>query len=143
MKFEFLVNTIQQTHEGFQKQAAKAINISITLRNWMIGFYILEFEQQGEDRAKYGEALLQNIAQSVNQPSLSYRNLKLFRQFYQEYTQIWQSLPAQFKMMDFEISTRIGQTASAQLLFSGKEEKEISVISASSPKAAISLSRLF
>lgn len=48
MKFESLVSTIEQTHSHFQEQAVKAVNISLTIRNYLIGFYIVEFEQNGE-----------------------------------------------------------------------------------------------
>jgi hypothetical protein len=58
MNFDLLLNTIQQTHTVFQQNAFKAVNMSLTLRNWLIGYYIVEFEQNGEDRAKYGESLL-------------------------------------------------------------------------------------
>lgn len=97
MKFSQLVNTIQHTHDALQQQAVKAINRSLTLRNWLIGFYIVEFEQRGEDRAKYGEKLLQSLADNLNAPGLSFRSLKLFRQFYQQYPQIGQTVSAQFK----------------------------------------------
>jgi hypothetical protein len=46
---------------------AKAIN----LRNWLISFYIVEFEQKGEDRAAYGERLLVNLASSLKEKSVS------------------------------------------------------------------------
>jgi hypothetical protein len=59
MKFELLVDNIQQTHQYFQEQASKAINIGLTLRNWLIGYYIVEFELNGEERAKYGQKLLE------------------------------------------------------------------------------------
>ena len=41
-----------------QAQAAHAVNLALTARNWLIGYYIVEFEQNGEDRAAYGEQLL-------------------------------------------------------------------------------------
>ena len=34
---------------------SRAVNISLTLRNWLIGCYIAEYELNGEDRAAYGE----------------------------------------------------------------------------------------
>ncbi|MDQ1254750.1 MAG: hypothetical protein QG646_4020 [Euryarchaeota archaeon] len=49
MAFEFLVNSIQQTHTALQQSAAKAINRHITIRNWLIGFYIFEYEQKGKE----------------------------------------------------------------------------------------------
>jgi predicted nuclease of restriction endonuclease-like (RecB) superfamily len=96
MKFENLIQSIQQTHTVLHQYASKAINRSLTIRNWLIGFYITEFEQRGEDRAQYGEQLLQKLAERLKQESMSYRNLKLFRQFYFIYPQIRQSIIAQF-----------------------------------------------
>ena len=55
--FENLVKEIEQIHNHFQQQAVKAVNISLTLRNWLIGYYIVEFEQNGADRANYGGKL--------------------------------------------------------------------------------------
>jgi hypothetical protein len=49
-----LVQQIQQTHQELSAQASKAVNVSLTLRNWLIGLYITEYEQQGKDRAEYG-----------------------------------------------------------------------------------------
>jgi len=47
MNFEKLVFRIQQTNEILQQNAVKAVNIHLTLRNWLVGFYIVEFEQKG------------------------------------------------------------------------------------------------
>ena len=96
MKFENLIQSILQAHTALHQYASRAINRSLTMRNWLIGFYIAEFEQRGEDRAQYGEQLLQRLAEKLNQESMSYRNLKLFRQFYFIYPQIGQSIIAQF-----------------------------------------------
>ena len=123
MNFSKLVQSIQQTHNALQQQAALAINRSLTIRNWLIGYYIVEFEQRGEDRAAYGEKLLQKLAQDLNNSGLSHRNLKLFRQFYQRYPQIGQTMSAQlnqngdpnFAMLQIESKAlAIGQTVSAQ-----------------------------
>lgn len=67
----------------------------------MVGFYIVEFEQKGEDRAKYGENLLSELAKSVNIKGLSVTNLRLNRQFYNTYPQIHQTLSDEFKKLDF------------------------------------------
>lgn len=90
--FESLVSVIEQTHVHFQQQAFKAINVSLTIRNWLIGYYIVEFEQKGEDRAKYGEKLLIEIVKSLNIKGLKLTNIKLSRQFYYTYPQIIQYL---------------------------------------------------
>ncbi|MDD2636004.1 MAG: hypothetical protein PHW82_10950 [Bacteroidales bacterium] len=61
MDFNNLVNNIQGTHNYLQAVAVKAINTPMTVRNWLFGYYIVEFEQNGEDRATYGENLLKDI----------------------------------------------------------------------------------
>ena len=107
--FNLLLNSIKSIHLQLQDSAAKAVNKLLTIRNWLIGYYIVEYEQNGEDRAQYGEMLLERLAEDFNQPSLSFRNLKLYRQFYLTYPQIWQSVTAIFK------SGQIGQSPIAQL----------------------------
>ncbi len=62
MNFDKLVLRIQQTSDFLQQSAVKAVNTHLTLRNWFTGFYIVEFEQNGSDRAEYGTKLLENIA---------------------------------------------------------------------------------
>ena len=62
MYFNNLVSVIEQTHHHFQQQAIKAVNVSLTIRNWLIGFYIVEFELKGEDRAKYWERIVKELA---------------------------------------------------------------------------------
>ena len=65
MDFKQLTQHIRQAHDALQAYAVKAINIGLTLRNWLIGYYIVEYEQNGEDRANYGEHLLENISTSL------------------------------------------------------------------------------
>ena len=58
LNFDSLVAAIERTHSALAEQASKAVNLSLTLRNWFIGYYIAEFELQGADRASYGDKLL-------------------------------------------------------------------------------------
>ncbi|MCL6259570.1 PDDEXK nuclease domain-containing protein [Aquiflexum sp. TKW24L] len=89
MNFNYLVTTIEQTHSHFQQQATKAVNVSLTFRNWLIGYYIVEFEQKGEERAKYGKKLLANLAKSCSSiKGLDERTFRNFRLFYLYYPQI-------------------------------------------------------
>lgn len=114
MNFNSLLDTINSAHIRLQESAVKAVNKHLTIRNWLIGFYIVEFEQNGEDRAQYGEKLLQRLAESLNKSALSYRNLRLFRQFYLTYPQIGMEIPMQLNILGFNIN-QIGQSATAQL----------------------------
>jgi predicted nuclease of restriction endonuclease-like (RecB) superfamily len=89
MNFDLLVSAIEQTHQHFQQQASKAINISLTLRNWLTGYYIVEFEQKGEDRAKYGDKLLAKLAEKCDTiKGFDERTFRNFRLFYLLYPQI-------------------------------------------------------
>jgi hypothetical protein len=67
------------------------VNKYMTLRNWLIGCYIVEYEQNGEDKQKYGSKILEKIAtasKAHNIKGLSISNLKLFKQFYLSYPQL-------------------------------------------------------
>lgn len=90
MNFESLVGRINQVQDMLQAQTAHAINLAVTARNWLVGFYIVEFEQHGEDRAKYGENLLKNLAKRLNRRGLGERRLYEFRLIYTIYPQIGQ-----------------------------------------------------
>ncbi len=93
--FNELVNQIYQVHEALKDYALKAVNVSLTVRNWSFGFYIVEYEQNGEDKAKYGEYLLANLSKSLSNKGLkniSVAELSRFRQFYSVYPQIFGTL---------------------------------------------------
>jgi predicted nuclease of restriction endonuclease-like (RecB) superfamily len=117
MNFDKLKDDIQQLSNTFQQNAVSAVNTLLTMRNWLIGLYIVEFEQQGEDRATYGAKLLQNLADELNSEGLSYRNLKLYRQFYVAYPQIRDYLP-EF----FQTHLSIWYSLSAKLQFAEYDE---------------------
>lgn len=88
MNFESLVGRINLIQDALQAQAAHAINLSLTARNWLVGYYIVEFEQHGEDRAKYGENLLKRLAKTLNRRGLGERRLYEYRLTYQVYPQL-------------------------------------------------------
>lgn len=97
MNFDKLVLRIQETNELLQQNAVKAVNTYLTLRNWLIGFYIVEFEQKGGDRAKYGTKLLENIAKNIDVRGLTASELSRCRQFYITYPQIFGTLSQELK----------------------------------------------
>ena len=88
MNFESLVGHINRVQDALQAQAAHAVNLSLTARNWLVGYYIVEYEQHGEDRAKYGEKLLKNLALCLNRRGLGERRLYEYRLTYQVYPQL-------------------------------------------------------
>jgi hypothetical protein len=88
MDFENLKTIILTTSFQLQHSAVKAVNSHITLRNWLIGFYIVEFEQAGDDKAKYGTKLLSILANELKLSHLknvNERELRNYRTFYKTY----------------------------------------------------------
>jgi predicted nuclease of restriction endonuclease-like (RecB) superfamily len=100
MDYAALLGAIEQVHQTAQRQAAQTVDLALTLRNWLIGYYTFEYEQRGSDRAKYGAQLLENLAHDLTKRlgrGFSRRTLFTFRQFYLQYP-IVQTL---FAQLDF------------------------------------------
>ena len=88
MTFELLARNIENIQTALQQQAAHAVNLSLTARNWMMGYYIVEFEQNGEDRAQYGAKLLKRLEERLHTKGLTERRFREFRRLYQVYPQL-------------------------------------------------------
>ena len=88
MNFDSLVHTIHSVQDALQEQAAHAVNLALTARNWLIGYYIVEFEQHGEDRAEYGEQLLKKLETSIKKKGMTERRFREFRRLYIVYPQL-------------------------------------------------------
>ena len=99
MNFDALVHAIADIHQRTQNAAARAVNVALTCRNWLIGAYIVEFEQRGDDRAAYGDRLLFKLAERLQKkstPRSDERELRRFRQFYLAYPQIRDAVSPEF-----------------------------------------------
>ncbi len=118
--FEKLVGTIRQAHEELAAQAGRAVNISLTLRNWLIGCYTAEYELRGSDRATYGDNLLLELANRLTKLKISNcnrRQLYRYLRFYRLYPEIVGTLSAQLKKLlpsEMKALEKVG-TASPQL----------------------------
>lgn len=86
--FNDLASIIQSTHDAAQSSAVRAINRMQTMRNWLIGYYIVEFEQHGKDRAEYGTQLLKKLEERVNRKGLNVTLFQASRNFYGLYPQM-------------------------------------------------------
>ena len=91
-----------------QAQAAHAVNLALTARNWLMGCYIVEFEQNGEDRAAYGEQLLKKLEQRLNVKGLNERRFREFRRLYLVYPQLKEPIA-------LYLTSQIRHTLSAEL----------------------------
>ena len=93
--FEHLSELVLQLHDSAYSATVKAINRFATIRNYVIGFYIVEYEQHGNDRAKYGERLLKRLVERVNRRGINETLLTNSRKFYLSYPQIKDHLTGQ------------------------------------------------
>ena len=94
MDLRLLASQIANIHKKFYGQATSAINVALTLRNWWIGAYIVEYEQNGEDRAAYGAGLMPRLAKEIGIKGLSETNLKQNRTFYLCYSYLFEFILA-------------------------------------------------
>ena len=94
--FHGLVVLFEETNRALQARAARSVDVALVVRNWLFGYYIVEYEQGGADRAQlYGKALIDRLATALSGKGLrgiSPTNLRKFRAFYEAYPEIQQTL---------------------------------------------------
>ncbi|WP_423737365.1 PDDEXK nuclease domain-containing protein [Chitinophaga caseinilytica] len=103
---QLLAGKIHETNTYFLNKVYKQVNAAYTIRNWIIGYYIVEYEQDGEDRAAYGQHLFERLSQNLKVAGIkgmSATNLRLFRQFYLLYPQIHQTVSVEFENIGCQI----------------------------------------
>ena len=113
-KFEFqqLVDLCKQTHQEMQRRASRSVDAYLVARNWLFGWYIVEYEQKGADRAEYGAQLIKRLSEELGKQlgkGFSSRALEQCRKFYMTRKKISQTVSAEFK----DGMTPIPRTASA------------------------------
>lgn len=121
-----LVSLISETQQFFKHQAQRQVNTALTLRNWLFGFYIAEYELNGSDRAVYGQKLFKEINLRLEKrgiKNIRERHLYLCKDFYFEYPDILRSLTAKLYLKDIQ-SIAILRTVTAKLVGKEYEAKE-------------------
>jgi predicted nuclease of restriction endonuclease-like (RecB) superfamily len=100
MNFEQLLSLFKETHRELQQRAARSVDISLVIRNWLFGWYIVEFEQGGAERAElYGKSLINRLSKELKTLGLkgiSSTSLRQCRTFYLAYKMIGDVAPDQF-----------------------------------------------
>lgn len=97
--FKQLVNLCTQTHKEMQMQASRSVNLHLVIRNWFFGWYVVEYEQSGCDRAEYGAYLIERLSDELGKQlgrGFSARSLEQCRKFYLTHKQIPQTMSAEF-----------------------------------------------
>ncbi len=122
--FQSLISSIKNTHQQCFVQATKAVNVGLTIRNWIIGYYIEEYERVGVDRARYGERLMESLADILTKQGIAgcdRRGLYRHRQFYLIYPQIVESVTPQWiGQQELIVSQKVG-SVTPQLVIPGKK----------------------
>ena len=80
-----LVTQISDLCENAKNKAAIAVNTELLNANWQTGQYIVEFEQGGNAKAKYGDKLLVNLSKDLTRlkgRGFSRSNLNYMRKLY-------------------------------------------------------------
>lgn len=127
MTFDYLAKNIKSIHEATSLYAKGAVNQLLTIRNWVIGYYIVEFEQNGQERAKYGENLLKDLATRLNIKGLELKQLYLCRMFYSRYPQIFATVSRKLTSIGIQAAIQdnpLALTESSQTDNSGKFSTE-------------------
>jgi hypothetical protein len=91
MDYGTMVQAILTVHRGAVGRAAGAVNQALLFRNWLIGAYVVEYEQCGEDRAACGARLLANLAGDLRRREVagcSAEMLGRMRSFYRALPQL-------------------------------------------------------
>ena len=122
--FDSLAESIGKINGLAGSRAKGAVNQLMSIRNWLIGYYIVEYEQKGCDRAEYGDYVLDKLEERLGSPGLNKTLFKLSRQFYLTYPQIGATVSHQFNIPLLD-----KKSATVSLQFETKAETLISRLS--------------
>jgi len=114
MKFDQLIRSLRDLDISLKSHVKQTANAGLTLRNWLVGAYIVEFEQNGEERAEYGEQLIPELSSKLGIKGLSTTILRHCRTFYHAYPQIRQSLSGEFEQLLKSSTLTIHQSSTGE-----------------------------
>jgi hypothetical protein len=80
-----ILTNVAELLEQARRLSARSVNAIMTATYWEIGRRIVEFEQDGEERAEYGQALLKKLSKDLTDKfgrGFSRQNLQQMRAFY-------------------------------------------------------------
>ena len=88
VQYQSIFGNVSSVIDAARQSAARSVNAIMTAAYWMIGQYIVEFEQGGKERAEYGTALVERLAVDLTERfgrGFSRQNIWQMRLFYQSY----------------------------------------------------------
>ena len=111
--FERLVELCGRTHEETRRSAGRAIDRSLVVRNWLFGWYIVEYEGGGSARQElYGKELIDRLSERLRTNGVkgcSPSNLRKCREFYRVFAEIRQTVSVESRE-----PSKIRQTVSVE-----------------------------
>ena len=116
--FKHLLELCRTTNVMLQMKAARSIDISLVVRNWLFGWYIVEFEKGNAGRAEiYGKDLINSLSAELKRigiKGVSPTNIRKFREFYEAYSEHY-------------LTDRMGEQSSKRLIYTRKIQQTVSV----------------
>ena len=83
--YEAVFGDVSRIIDAARESAARSVNAAMTAAYWLIGRRIVESEQSGEERAEYGAALIERLAEDLTGQfgrGFSIQNIYNMRLFY-------------------------------------------------------------
>ena len=114
--YQVVFGDVPKIVDAARDSATRSVNAAMTAAYWLIGHRIVEFEQSGEERARYGTALMERLAADLIQRfgrGFSRQNIQYMRLFYVSYPseQIRQALSGKSDATFLEL--RLGELLAA------------------------------
>ncbi|MBI4682996.1 MAG: hypothetical protein HY757_07840 [Nitrospirae bacterium] len=108
-RFSELVGRLQNIIRQSRRQALRAVDVVQVRTCWGMGRHIVEFEQGGADRARYGAQLLVRLAQHLTAEfgqGFDERNLRNMRLFFRTFP-IWNALRSELSWTHYRLLLRV------------------------------------
>ena len=86
--YEAVFGDVSKIIDAARESAARLVTAAMTAAYWLVGRRIVEFEQSGEERAEYGKALMERLAEDLTRRfgrGFSLQNIYNMRLFYLSY----------------------------------------------------------
>lgn len=119
IKDENLYDNIKTTLSRAREKAYKAVNFAIVDAYWNIGRMIVEEEQNGTERANYGDYIIKYLSEKLTKDfgkGFSTTNLKYMRRFYNAFS-ISQTLSDQLSWSHYLLLSKIDETQKRKFYF--------------------------
>jgi len=107
--FEDLVRELKTFITESRRQIIRAVDFAQVQTCWSVGRYIVEYEQKGADRAKYGAKLLPKLSERLTTDfgqGFDERNLRNMRLFYRTFP-IWNALRPELNWTQYRTLLRV------------------------------------